>query len=119
MIVRALPWISSGLVPLLLSEKQFWRAVFWRLECAQIQLDAKGCLSPAPRRNEDAVRWNAAVWSPTPIAPPPAGRWPLLARLSDDNIAWDGSPGSPGELQRCGLYTPNGTSLQGYDEFKG
>eukprot|EP00966_Prymnesium_polylepis_P115456 2668729-Prymnesium_polylepis.2 len=107
------------LVPLQLSERQFWRAVFWRLQSANIQLDATGCLSPVPRqRSAEAAQWNAAVWSPTPRAPP--GRQPLAARADGLNAAWEGSPCvSSVDCQGGGLYTPRGTAVDGYDEFKG
>ena len=101
------------LVPYKLSESRFWRAIFWRLECAQIELDGEGCLSPAFRRPTKAV--HAAL---TPTDPP--DRQPLLARVhADCNAVWEGSAGSPGDCQRGGLFTPNGTSLHGYDEFGG
>ena len=107
------------LVPLRLSEKQFWRAVFYRIECADMMLGADGCLSPVPprRTNDEAAQWHAATWSPSPM--PVHGRRPLATRKDFGNSEWDGSPGSPGDCQRTGLYTPNGTSIQGYDEFKG
>lgn len=93
------------LVPLRLTERQFWRAVFWRLENSQMELDADGCLSPACRR----PHFRALA------AGGPSVRHPLAVRNTD--LAWQGSVGSPGDCQRCGSYTPNGTSLHGYEAF--
>jgi hypothetical protein len=94
------------LVPLRLSERQFWRAVFWRVERAHMRLDAEGCLSPVPRLHTTISGKSLHANE----------RRPLAARVND-TLGWAGKAGSPGDCKRGELYSPNGTSLHGYDEF--
>lgn len=105
------------LVPRKLTENAFWRAVFWRLRCAEMDFDSKGCLSPAPR-SKAAFEGHGVLASPVGREDYAPIRRPLACRM--DSNGWeDYDIGSPGDCQRSGLYTPNGTSMQGYDEFCG
>lgn len=120
------PRVASAryrLVPRKLSEAQFWRAVFWRLHCAQMRIDDSGCLSPAqrPRASDGGPLAVALPVDASKSSVAPLSRHPLTCRTNETGWeSWDSvSPGSPGECQRGGVYTPRGTSVHGYDEFGG